>query len=174
MLRTRLPLRIATAFDLHVLGLPPAFVLSQDQTLKLKLRFVSRLVTVYSRRVPKHINVALHSATKWLRKRVTVDCLKALNYTLVQSRATQGQPPSTFLFLPIQMSNSVVIRRRVYTLRSELFCPDQLGQVMSPEKLEKNRFASAASQRRRRRWCVYSSGLYDLSTRNSKNFHVRR
>ena len=36
MLRTRLPLRIATAFDLHVLGLPPAFVLSQDQTLKLK------------------------------------------------------------------------------------------------------------------------------------------
>ena len=35
MLLTRLPLRIATAFDLHVLGLPPAFVLSQDQTLKL-------------------------------------------------------------------------------------------------------------------------------------------
>ena len=35
-LLTRLPLRIATAFDLHVLGLPPAFVLSQDQTLKLK------------------------------------------------------------------------------------------------------------------------------------------
>ena len=34
MLLTRLPLRIATAFDLHVLGLPPAFVLSQDQTLK--------------------------------------------------------------------------------------------------------------------------------------------
>jgi hypothetical protein len=25
------------AFDLHVLGLPPAFVLSQDQTLKLKV-----------------------------------------------------------------------------------------------------------------------------------------
>ena len=35
MLRTRLPLRVARAFDLHVLGLPPAFVLSQDQTLKL-------------------------------------------------------------------------------------------------------------------------------------------
>ncbi len=36
MLLTRLPLPIARAFDLHVLGLPPAFVLSQDQTLKLK------------------------------------------------------------------------------------------------------------------------------------------
>ena len=35
MLRTRLPLPVARAFDLHVLGLPPAFVLSQDQTLKL-------------------------------------------------------------------------------------------------------------------------------------------
>ena len=35
-LLTRLPLPIARAFDLHVLGLPPAFVLSQDQTLKLK------------------------------------------------------------------------------------------------------------------------------------------
>ena len=36
MLLTRLPLCIAAAFDLHVLSLPPAFVLSQDQTLKLK------------------------------------------------------------------------------------------------------------------------------------------
>ena len=36
MLLTRLPLSIATSFDLHVLGVPPAFVLSQDQTLKLK------------------------------------------------------------------------------------------------------------------------------------------
>ena len=45
MFLTRLPLRIATAFDLHVLGLPPAFVLSQDQTLKL-YENSSRLVTV--------------------------------------------------------------------------------------------------------------------------------
>jgi hypothetical protein len=27
-----------TPFDLHVLGTPPAFVLSQDQTLKLKFK----------------------------------------------------------------------------------------------------------------------------------------
>ena len=36
MLLTRLPLPPKGAFDLHVLSLPPAFVLSQDQTLKLK------------------------------------------------------------------------------------------------------------------------------------------
>ena len=33
-LLTRLPLSIAASFDLHVLGTPPAFVLSQDQTLR--------------------------------------------------------------------------------------------------------------------------------------------
>ena len=35
------PTVVATAvlpFDLHVLGLPPAFTLSQDQTLQLKLK----------------------------------------------------------------------------------------------------------------------------------------
>ena len=44
MLLTRLPLPIAGSLDLHVLGLPPAFVLSQDQTLKLN-EISSRLVT---------------------------------------------------------------------------------------------------------------------------------
>ena len=35
-LLTRPPLNPKVSLDLHVLGLPPAFVLSQDQTLKLK------------------------------------------------------------------------------------------------------------------------------------------
>ena len=34
VLLTRPPLGISTSFDLHVLGMPPAFVLSQDQTLE--------------------------------------------------------------------------------------------------------------------------------------------
>jgi hypothetical protein len=36
-LLTRPPLVPKDPFDLHVLGLPPAFILSQDQTLKLKV-----------------------------------------------------------------------------------------------------------------------------------------
>ena len=36
MLLTRLPLTPKDAFDLHVLSLPPAFALSQDQTLNLE------------------------------------------------------------------------------------------------------------------------------------------
>ena len=42
-LLTRPPLGIAPPLDLHVLGLPPAFVLSQDQTLKLKATYVAIL-----------------------------------------------------------------------------------------------------------------------------------
>ena len=47
VLLTRAPLyrgRSPFSHDLHVLGLPPAFALSQDQTLKLDENF-SRLVT---------------------------------------------------------------------------------------------------------------------------------
>ena len=41
------------AFDLHVLGLPPAFVLSQDQTLKLNEIF-DRLWSLRILTSPKH------------------------------------------------------------------------------------------------------------------------
>ena len=37
MLRTRAPLTIASPFDLHVLGPPQTFALSQDQTLQFEL-----------------------------------------------------------------------------------------------------------------------------------------
>ena len=40
MLLTRPPLIPKDPFDLHVLGLPPAFALSQDQTLKLDEKFI--------------------------------------------------------------------------------------------------------------------------------------
>ena len=36
-LLTRPPLSPKRSLDLHVLGTPPAFILSQDQTLKIKL-----------------------------------------------------------------------------------------------------------------------------------------
>ena len=48
MLLTRLPLGIATPFDLHVLGVPPTFNLSHDQTLQFNF-FDFRLKRVLSR-----------------------------------------------------------------------------------------------------------------------------
>ena len=50
-LLTRPPLSPKTSLDLHVLGLPPAFVLSQDQTLKLK----RHLCRVLDERTSAHI-----------------------------------------------------------------------------------------------------------------------
>ena len=42
---TRAPLGIATSFDLHVLGTPPAFVLSQNQTLQFKTEAVQMAIS---------------------------------------------------------------------------------------------------------------------------------
>ncbi len=52
VLLTRPPLTPKSSLDLHVLGLPPAFVLSQDQTLKLKDRFRP----VLDVRTPAHLH----------------------------------------------------------------------------------------------------------------------
>ncbi|CUW39320.1 conserved protein of unknown function [Magnetospirillum sp. XM-1] len=52
MLLTRAPLSPKTSFDLHVLSLPPAFVLSQDQTLKLTSKASGDL---WNRARPKQI-----------------------------------------------------------------------------------------------------------------------
>jgi hypothetical protein len=81
VLLTRLPLRIATAFDLHVLSLPPAFVLSQDQTLKLNENlspaghFFRRLSTS-----PKHTFAVNESFTA------------SMNLSYVTARVSHSRP----------------------------------------------------------------------------------
>ena len=57
VLLTRPPLDPKVSLDLHVLGLPPAFVLSQDQTLKLK-RSRDRILDVE----PSHICLMRHAS----------------------------------------------------------------------------------------------------------------
>jgi hypothetical protein len=55
-LLTRLPLGIATPFDLHVLGTPPALVLSQDQTLQqmVSCSFRRTMLSVGSNQLIRH------------------------------------------------------------------------------------------------------------------------
>ena len=55
MLLTRSPLGIATSFDLHVLGTPPAFILSQDQTLK-KFILVQNYNLVYCLKIDVNVS----------------------------------------------------------------------------------------------------------------------
>src|SRR6202012_2187738 len=47
--------------DLHGLSLPPAFALSQDQTLKLDLKLLNRLITTFDE-VPPYLPPAIHIA----------------------------------------------------------------------------------------------------------------
>ena len=87
MLLTRLPLPLL-AFDLHVLGLPPAFVLSQDQTLKLN-EICSRLVTISLDESRTHSlqNDLPHDKSKrMVFENVTVDSLFATLASQQRSR----------------------------------------------------------------------------------------
>ena len=68
MLRTRAPLihgpKPASPFDLHVLGAPPAFVLSQDQTLRRDRRacdpkVVDPVILVESAGAKRHLHTDL-------------------------------------------------------------------------------------------------------------------
>ena len=111
------------ALDLHVLGLPPAFALSQDQTLKLEENF-SRLITTFDEvpRLPTnagrthdlHRTHACRLHDKVLPETSTAEV--SSGSTLLEDRSSTeavpaGTPPSTFLFLPIHLSNSPGSRR---------------------------------------------------------------
>ena len=54
MLLTRAPLSPKTSFDLHVLGMPPAFVLSHNQTLKLSKK-IDKSLKIYGTTVKSGI-----------------------------------------------------------------------------------------------------------------------
>ena len=94
---------------MHVLSLPPAFVLSQDQTLKLKSSFLTGHHS--SRRVPStSIVVSRLTMPGVLSKRDR----QSVSPTPPSENGghPQGLPPSTFLFLPIRLSNSSRPARR--------------------------------------------------------------
>ena len=59
------------ALDLHVLGLPPAFALSQDQTLKLDLKLLNRLITTFDE-VPPYSSNAIHIADDAISEEIMV------------------------------------------------------------------------------------------------------
>jgi hypothetical protein len=95
---------------LHVLGLPPAFVLSQDQTLKLDenlfwlvtvFEYISKLM--HNLTSPKH--TCLRASSKITMNLINVTA-KSLPHIFALRICGARTSPSTFLFLPIQLSNS--------------------------------------------------------------------
>ena len=113
------------ALDLHVLGLPPAFALSQDQTLKLDENF-ARLITTFDEvpllnRARSSVRAIVHRTPACRFHDKGVDLKRRppksrpaapLSKITLRSRTRPaGTPPSTFLFLPIHLSNSPGSRR---------------------------------------------------------------
>ena len=111
-------------FDLHVLSLPPAFALSQDQTLKLDLNFepadhivLTRSHHTWPTRSCDRTNLpsALHSANNdgvtFVSKRVPPKSFVRPQPSApacaecFRSRPART-PPSTFLFLHLNLSNN--------------------------------------------------------------------
>ena len=118
-------------FDLHVLSLPPAFALSQDQTLKLDLNFepadhivLTRSHHTWSTRSCDRTNLpsALHSANNdgvtFVSKRVPPKSFvrpQSLNHQLAPNASEPRPartPPSTFLFLHLNLSNNPMPKHR--------------------------------------------------------------
>ena len=117
-------------FDLHVLGLPPAFALSQDQTLKLDLNFepADHIVLTRSHHTwsirPKPDQPAVRASQRKQRwcnlciKTCTAEVFRPAS-TLKHHLAANARksrpartPPSTFLFLHLNLSNNPMHKHR--------------------------------------------------------------
>jgi hypothetical protein len=74
-------------------------------------------------------------------------------------------PPSTFLFLPIQLSNSVSSRRRLAPPKKpNRLRPDLTTEIVEFKKLSKTGWLFDRPRRRRRRWRVYRTGFSGCQT----------
>ena len=92
---------------MHVLSLPPAFVLSQDQTLKLRIQsrhnHVVVLLELNGRSSPsKHSRKSIRKRRERLyfhSKNVTVEVYSMNNLKAETLQSSAQHPPPTFLFL---------------------------------------------------------------------------
>ena len=102
------------SFDLHVLGLPPAFVLSQNQTLKLSFDLTNHPLEYGRLLCCISISIAFFDENPFKQKedRSLPDGKKNSQEThrrdrLDILRCPQAITPPAFLFLSLTMSNSV-------------------------------------------------------------------
>jgi hypothetical protein len=90
---------------LHVLSLPPAFVLSQDQTLKLNRESIWQSL----RKLTEHTrNDCSRSHRMALKKRSVAEVSQSDRLSTIStvSRQSARTPSPTLLFLPMKMSKS--------------------------------------------------------------------
>ena len=125
------------AFDLHVLGLPPAFVLSQDQTLKLKVLILDFGLEVNPRNLLR--NGHLHNMTPAPVARndhhgdgiETQSSPESVVIPISRPKSART-PPSAFPFLQIQLSKSKIREHKPARRRTAGFFRDDRGPTGCP------------------------------------------
>ena len=146
-------------FDLHVLGLPPAFALSQDQTLKFNLelvRLVTHVIDGASTPTTEMVDVSLRNVSPPMSL-PQPEPRKA-------PEAAQGHRRLRFSF-SLQLSKSGIIR--CACVRRKRLSPDR-GRANQPGFQRKQRAPSASAAAPV--WGLYRPGPPDLSTRAVKFF----
>ena len=93
------------SFDLHVLGMPPAFVLSQDQTLKFDARFPTRWNNPAENRSLQGANSCTSHILSGYVTRHT-NWLKLLRSPRTLNAQVTAKPPPACPFISITMSKS--------------------------------------------------------------------
>ena len=119
MLLTRAPLASGpegpSSFDLHVLSLPPAFVLSQDQTLKLIGASLAHHVRITINREASQLLVyvwILRKRPSSTERRLRIPFVQSLHNVKERTRAGSGNPPNLAENQPIPRRSSHAPRLR--------------------------------------------------------------
>ena len=146
---------------MHVLGLPPAFVLSQDQTLRLKVRFLDRLGGYQS---PRNLrNGHLHTLTRTrCRAHAMVMALENADspesrrsYPVAGKRISPGLRRLRFPFFNYHLSKSArqmskpVLRTSFETTRPPPDSPERATKVIESASPVQGREAMNAPHRTR-------------------------
>ena len=93
-LLTRLPLCIAAPFDLHVLGTPPALVLSQDQTLQQMVSCSFRHTTLFARSLLIHNYFAIHELLRAQLELISSNSLSIIQLSKTRPASAVRSSPS--------------------------------------------------------------------------------
>ena len=131
MLLTRSPLSLARSFDLHGLGTPPAFILSQDQTLRIIFRFIKNRKTSLLTELFTRTLFVLESLYHFLI--VNVLARKPVEFTHFAFACQDPTLDFKNLLLDFDLLSAIELQRAAYSALISFACQ---GQIL----IFKNRF----------------------------------
>ena len=170
--------------DLHVLSLPPAFALSQDQTLKLDLKLLNRLITTFDE-VPPYLLNAIHIADndgvtyvnvyrRSLSSSLNCSKTQVLKLKSSSNRDSQGlrRPRFSFFIFTCQTARgpktplpSLEGSRRPHSTANDNRLASAVDSLILVRSLTGTKTCLGQGPRQRRaQWAVYKPAQSSLST----------